>query len=577
MRRYQPVLLLLLALWLPVLLQRGLLLHGETLPAGAADLRGLLGDLGVGLLFAALAAAGARLWRGVAPLLAGIWALLWWANYEQIHALDGSLSLRYADHMLDPTFVAGSVLTLSSPVAGFGTLFGAVGLAWLAVRRREKVAVWPLGLAAALLVGATLLWPPSEETIPWRQESFLVENVRDLVLARPLPGPPERPPADLAGAPRVALDRKGNNVLLVVLEGFSGGYIGPVAEANGRPDGAPTPELDRLARRGLLFTNVVASQRQTNRGLYSLLCGDYPFLGNGLPHMNRVVAEGAARCLPGILADAGYGTLFAQAAPLPFQQMGEFMHLAGFARVLGDESFAQAWRRNEWGVDDRAFFEQSVPLIEELQADGRPWFATLVTSGTHHPFDTVPETLDPAGDARLRAIRHADETVGRFVARLEEAGILERTAVIITSDESLGLPDSSDPRLRTLAGNWGFVIALLPGAAPQRVEDPCSQVDMTLTLLDYLGIRHEVDRFTGRSLLRSYAEGPVIAFANTYFRWVGGLTPDGTVYRCDEFFTRCLRWRTDGGRLFAPRASPELPTSLDEADFLQRIAAFSRR
>ncbi len=63
-----------------------------------------------------------------------------------------------------------------------------------------------------------------------------------------------------------------------------------------------------------------------------------------------------------------------------------FMPKIGFSQVYGEEWFSQAYARNQWGIDDRAYFEQSLQMLRTLQAERKPWFLTLLTVGTHHPY-----------------------------------------------------------------------------------------------------------------------------------------------------------------------------------------------
>lgn len=571
--------LLVISFLLPAVLWRGLLLWQEAGPLGMEDGIGVMADVGVALVLVTVAAALTWVWEPLAVVLAVVHSLLWWANYEQVSALDGSLLLGYIDHIADPTFVAGSVMTLSQPWLGLGQLPIVAAIAIWCLRRGDALNGWvPLAVALPLL-SLSISWSPTVDAPLWRQENFLSVNVETALRKGPLAAPAARFEADLDGRRRVPQAPPGTNVLLVVLEGFSGGYVGPVATANNRSDTIPTPALDAIADSGLVYSQFVANQRQTNRGLYALLCGDYPNLGNGTPHMNKVVAMGGRRCLPRVLADAGYGTAFAQAAPLVFQGIGRFAKGIGYAQAVGGNWFEDAYARNDWGVDDKAFFEQSEVLIDELHGAGKPWFVTLVTSGTHHPFDTVPGVFPGReGETKLeRAVRYADVAVGEMVQRLQEKGLLANTLLLVTSDESLGLPRTVDGQLRWMAGNWSFLLVRGPGIPAAVVPDLTMHADLALSLADLLGANDGSLSFGGRSIFRTYKKGRNVAFANTYHRAVTGVRADGLAWRCKEFFDGCVRWQPKDGSLFAPGASSEEPAPVAEAAWLESIAAYSRR
>ena len=111
---------------------------------------------------------------------------------------------------------------------------------------------------------------------------------------------------------------------------------------------------------------------------------------------------------------------------------------AGFREVHGDEWFTGGYARTAWGVDDRAFLEQSTAMIGDLQTRDEPWFLTMLTVGTHHPYvvpaDYRPRTRSPIA----RSLAYADEAVSAFDRKLEEMGVLADTLVRYASDESVG-------------------------------------------------------------------------------------------------------------------------------------------
>jgi len=144
-------------------------------------------------------------------------------------------------------------------------------------------------------------------------------------------------------------------VLLVILEGVSGAYLQSLREPHGISSSTDMPELDRIARMGLRYSTFIATQRQTNRGEFAILCGDYPKLITAEAKMTELVGKGSIDCLPAALRDAGYSTTYLQAAPLPFMMKDQFMPLAGFEQVHGDRWFKHSYHRNHWGVDDRHF------------------------------------------------------------------------------------------------------------------------------------------------------------------------------------------------------------------------------
>jgi len=567
-------LLALLAFLLAPWALRAVSLHDEGLAPAGSDLLGFAADLGVALLATALAWPLARLWRGLGALAAGAVALLAAANFEAVAALGALATLRDAHFLGDRTFLLGSVLGASRPLLTVVLLGLSAGLAGWALPGLAGRAAGAAAVAGAALLLLLLGVAASGDAAvdDWRRANVVQHNARALLLAgrsgRAWTDPPtamrERLPelaASLDGEPRFAWEPGRRNVLLVVLEGVSGAYVQPLARAHGRGPVMDMRELERVADAGLAYATFVNNNRRTNRGLYALLCGELPSLPSGIAKMTVAAAAPWQRCLPRILRDAGYRTAYLQAAPLAFMLKGRFMERAGFEEVEGNRHLERYYLRSEWGVDDRAFFEQAGDKIERLEADGRPWFLTLLTVGTHHPY-TVPPPYAAGGqrESVRGAFAYLDRAVGELMGRIDALGIRDDTLILFVSDESAGdWGRAPDPTSARLTQNWGLALALLPEGPRGQVRDPYDQIDVPVSVLDYLGLADEIDGLFGRSLFRRYASGRHHFFANLNWRSFGAIDPTGGIVHCEYEGWRCSHWQAADGRVFAGDLPPRDP------------------
>ncbi|MCR9092717.1 MAG: LTA synthase family protein [bacterium] len=588
--------LLTLAMVVSPLAFRGLQAAHANVSIGYGDVRGLLADLGLALALAGLVA-GANLLLGrtralaVAVPLVALWVFGNNANLEHVRNLGTLLGAANIAFLFDDTFVSGSATHLSHPLA-LALLFAATAAAGFASTRRRFDGHRATALVAigAVVLGLRLALPAASDAATWRQTHFVLENLRWLTSAGGTAvAAPERPipglfPATLDGQAILPLDHRGENVLLVVLEGVSGAYVDRLAAMQGLDGERPRlPSLDRASRRGVTLVNFANQQRQTNRGLYALVCGDLPKQTTAAPKMSDVGAIGQdAECLPRALARNGYATAFLQSAPLSFMAKDKFMPFAGFERFHGIEFFDASSEKQAWGVDDRAFLQQSMRLIDELDRGEKPWFLTLLSSGTHHPFH-VPTDLLEEGEVPSfsRAIEYLDFALDEFLSNLEREGVLEDTVVVLTSDESFGLDtrsgDLSDPELM-LSQAWGVLVTLLPSGEQMDVTTPTSQTDVAVSILDLLGLQHETRHFRGRSVFREYAQPRAVPFANTYMRMSALAEADDTLLFCSEDRSDCERARlTNPPFLFAghERIESAVPTTDPGRALLARIQARS--
>jgi len=534
-------------------------LEGAGIATGWGDARGLLADLGLAFIVAAgfaglLSALGRR--RGLlvtAPLLL-LWLALNNANLEHVRTLGTLVGAAHAGFLFDDTFFKGSALHLSHPMLlGVLAVSSLAALIFATRRRLDGYRVASLGALGLLLLGVRAISPPATEAAAWRQTHFALEAARWLD-APSIQASEERPipglfPASLDGQARIGLGHRGENVLLVVLEGVSGAYLDRIAALHGLEGNRPRlPRLDRLSERGLTLVNFVNQQRQTNRGLYALVCGDLPKLTTSSPKMSDLgLLAQDAHCLPRALGRNGYTTAFLQSAPLSFMAKDKFLPLAGYDRFHGDEFFEAHDEKNSWGVNDRTFFRESLRIVNELDAGDQPWFLTLLTSGTHHPFN-IPEEFVTEGEVATfdRAIDFLDLAVSEFIESLDARGVLEDTIVLLTSDESFGLEGMggglSDSRLM-LSQAWGVLIALLPTGEVGDIETAYSQLDVSASILDLLGLQHEVPGFRGRSFFREYPTPRRIPFANTYMRMSAIAEGESGLLLCREDRSDCRRYR----------------------------------
>lgn len=395
-----------------------------------------------------------------------------------------------------------------------------------------------------------------------------------------------------------------DNVLLILIEGLSAAYLPEIARYHGLEPAIRLPGLERALRsRGfLVYRNVLSLQRQTNRGTYALLCGDYPRITTVTAKMSEIASEERpVACLPALLAAAGYRTAYIQAAPLEFMQKDRFMAQAGFQTVIGlgasgEEREAAAARDGKtvpegWGPTDDRFFPAALVELRRLAEPPGPWFATLLNVGTHHPFTAQggsDRERDEAGmlptpesrqAIRNRAFERMAGALEELLDALERDGLLADTAIFIASDESGALlrPDR-EPGL--LDGNFGMLAVRLPkGRTRDRLANRdiiAAQIDVPVTIADLVGLPDR-GRMVGRSLLKQRSDEPRhLVFGDTYAGRTFFLRSSGELISCDETLLRCQSWRFDPDRLVGSLEPSEAEPFLDLAA-RQRLAEATSR
>lgn len=266
------------------------------------------------------------------------------------------------------------------------------------------------------------------------------------------------------------------NVVVIVLESTPRHATGP----------ARTPNLAALAARGVDFTAARAVIPHTSKSLWSMMCGRLPLMQPGLVELTELAA---LECLPRVLARAGWRTLFAQSAVGTFEDRPRLVDKLGYAEFLAAEDIGGE-RLAYVASDD----ESLAAPFAQWAAGGEPFFATLLTSATHHPYIT-PQAMPASADDRARfdmLVTAADRMVGRVVATIAERGLADRTIIVVAGDHGEGFGEKGVRQHATNFYEEGLRVPLVvvaPGLAPRRIDTPVTLVDVTPTILSLLGAR----------------------------------------------------------------------------------------
>lgn len=286
-----------------------------------------------------------------------------------------------------------------------------------------------------------------------------------------------------------------------------------------------TPNIDRLADRGVRFTNAYVSHPYCSPSRAGLLTGRYQHRFGHVHNPKFRAGEGlplSETLLPEALADAGYasgivGKWHLGDAPRfhPLERgFDEFFGLLGGGHDYFKSAGADA---GEYLIPLEAHGEP-IPvqgyLTEQLTDAAldfvrrhaeNPFFLYLAYNAPHGPLQAPPELLDRVnsiGDPRRQTyaamVTSLDDGVGDVLALLEELGISEGTMVFFLSDNGGPTPAnaSDNAPLRATKGTVyeggvrvPFVLAW-PSHLPagSTYDAPVSALDIFPTTLAAAGI-----------------------------------------------------------------------------------------
>ncbi len=489
-------------------------------------------------------------WLFMLPLL--IWWFLLSSNLELIAALNDTVDWYDFTFALDPVVFLGSIQK-GGQFTWFILLFLIITLVTGFTLRKpfQLSRRHALGVALLTALSLALSWLQTTHTSNWMESNPVARTLTSWHRTSFESELISRNSPTLNGGTETGRLRKLQrpeglqpNILLVVLEGIPGLYVPQVAEYMQMSSPISLKSLEGFAEDSLVIPNMVAHKRQTIRGLYAMLCGDYSKLETSTPKAYEYIEKGnmAPKCLPTYLGEAGYQTHYLQAAPLAVMSKDRFMPAAGFNTVLGTPYFKNKYVASFWGADDRAFFEGAAEYIHNLQESETPWFLTLLTVGTHHPYGAPLELVEEYGDAKLAAVAYLDKALTPFMKFLEEEGLYRDTLVIITSDESHGVSNTM------LGNNWGLGLVRGPGIDPGAVSQMYGLLDWPDSILDYLNLSEQNLGFIGRSIFREYPSQRQLLFSSDRYYLAQG---KNKIIGCTESFSACSEFTSENGELFS--------------------------
>ena len=263
-----------------------------------------------------------------------------------------------------------------------------------------------------------------------------------------------------------------HNVVLILLESFGRTITDEVVDGE-----QVTPHLNGYKQEGLWFENIYANSFRTDRGQVAVMSG-YP----AQPVMSIMKLPHKAQTLPSIarsLQAEGYATTFTYGGDADFTNTVSYLYGTGVERITDQRDMHFDVAPAQWGYADDVVCPLFARQVEQLAADGRPFFATLLTLSSHEPFDVPYHRLD---NKILNAAAFTDECVARMIDSWRGKPLWDNLLIILVADHGIGYPEGLE------AGSVArqrIPMLWMGGAVrePAVIETYASQSDLAATLL----------------------------------------------------------------------------------------------
>ncbi len=294
-----------------------------------------------------------------------------------------------------------------------------------------------------------------------------------------------------------------------------------------------TPFLNSLTSEGntLYFDNFF---HQTGQGKTA----DAEFMLEnslyGLPSGSAFTTKGlnTFQAAPAILGQLGYTSAVFHGNSGSFWNRNEIYKSFGFNKFF-DSSYYDMKPEDlaDYGLMDKPFFEQSIPLLESLP---QPFYTKFMTVTHHYPYPIKEEdatiaphtTGDKSVDRYFQTARYADEALKQFFDYLKESGLYDNSIIIMYGDH-YGISENHNKAMEKVLGkeitsfeSTGLqrvpLFIRVPGMQGGVNHEYGGQMDILPTLLHLLGIETKDYVQFGTDLL-SEQHDDLVPFRNGNF------------------------------------------------------------
>jgi hypothetical protein len=349
-------------------------------------------------------------------------------------------------------------------------------------------------------------------------------------------------------------------IVLVIMEGHGARDV-EVLGAGAIAHEASSPQLSRLAGRGLLFRNYFAAGYASRTALWTLFTG-LP-LSHGVPM--GLPAAAPAVTLGGMphMAELGYDLRAMWGASPRFEAFDLVMETAG-ARWWIDAAETRdlpSHHATSWGMDDADLFTVARRHFDASLTAGRRPMLAVWTSSNHSPYG-FPEELEgrPLSRDNHGGMRYADHWLGWFLDGLLALPERQRPVIMVVADHShlMQLPGSEPAGILNPEGFRVPGLLLLPdGALAGRTFDGVFTHEDVLDLLLMLARPQPVSpKFVRAHRVFSYFNQEAVLSADSLY-W-------GSRARC---FRVVSRWRLEEG--CAPEAQQKIREAWESFDAIR--------
>jgi hypothetical protein len=305
-------------------------------------------------------------------------------------------------------------------------------------------------------------------------------------------------------------------VFVLILDEFTRSAI---LDSNGNIDASRFPHFAELARQSTWFTNATANAEYTTRSIPVIVTGNFPD-GNDASdaayrdNIFRLLAPAYDITIHEVVTRFCAGPEYRCPDATRVQQRGHLLKAVAKLYLLriAPNSVVMKLQAHDLRTEQQRFQE----FLGEIAAPSgtKPEFEFMHLELPHAPYmlrpdgaihEESPGGFDPTFAGNTKLLQHlrdnyelqvqfVDGELGRFVDTLKQAGLYDRSLIVVTSDHGVSWKSEAPGRVLSAANaEMIFPVPLfikLPGQSESKVSGQDAQlIDLTPTIAAVVGIK----------------------------------------------------------------------------------------
>ena len=217
------------------------------------------------------------------------------------------------------------------------------------------------------------------------------------------------------------------NIVLIIMESMGSAKMGRYGD-----QGYVSPFLDSLSYQSYNFENIYTAGKHTFNGIFSTLFSS-PALYRQHPLKQIKKHDGISSAL----LKHGYSTTFFTNHDAQFDNVEGFLRANDFQNIISQANYPVSEVKTTLGVPDDYMFRFSIPIINELYAEKKPFFVSFMTASDHGPY-YLPEYFTPNESVpKFQMVEYADWSLKKFIELATKEEWFDNTIFVFVADHGV--------------------------------------------------------------------------------------------------------------------------------------------